>query len=223
MSEFKKEIGVAAAVAIIAALGVGLVAITAFPTGLSLSHNSTTVSTSSIGVVTLGAQPLAGALSGENALCSLASGVCTFTVVNNSTTPLDLVGCQTQVIGGVEVTTTTLSAASSESATTTYITFANGSSSMVVSTPTDSIASASVITQTATEYLNINGTIGGPATAGIPASSQVTMTCTFPTTQLTQQPTGSQASGSVWVKLASSWDSYPAGTQTSFGFEGVWS
>jgi hypothetical protein len=188
----------------------------------SSSTSSTIVSTTSMSVVTLGPQPLAGELSGQNASCSLESGVCTFTVVNNSTASLELLGCQMQVIGS-EVTSTTFSAAGSESTITTYVTFANGSISTSVSTPTNYNASASAIIQTITEYLDINGTIGGPATAGIPASSQVTMTCTFPTTQLTQQPTGSQASGVVWVKLASSGDSYPAGTQTGFSFGGVWS
>lgn len=189
MSEFKKEIGLAAVIAIVISLGVGLLAITAFPNDLggnstiSPSSSVSTVSTTSISVPTLGPQPLAGELSGQNASCSLESGVCTFTVVNNSTASLEPRSCQIDVIVGTQV-----------------------------------VAGTGTVT-----YATVNGTVGGPAAAGISASSEVTMTCTIPAAQLTQQPSGSQASGAVWVNLTNSWYSYPAGTQTGFSFEGVWS
>ena len=150
----------------------------------SLPTSSTIVSTSSMSVVTLGPQPLAGELSGQNASCSLESGVCTFTVVNNGTASLEPRSCQTSVIVATQVVAGT---------------------------------------GTVVKYATVNGTVGGPAAVGIPAGSEVTMTCTFPTTQLIQQPSGSQASGAVWVNLTNSWYSYPAGTQTGFSFEGVWS
>ena len=163
-----------------------------------------------------------GSVSGQNASCSLASGVCIFTIVNNSTTPLNPVGCQMLVVVAANVTSITTLTANSELATTT-ITFANGSRSTEVSTPTNSIAANSTVTETFTVVNNINGTLSGPATTSIPASSQVTMTCTIPPAQLTQQPTGSRADGTVWMKTAGSSEATPAGTQIPVGFEGVWS
>jgi hypothetical protein len=151
---------------------------------LPTTSSSTSSTIVSISGPTLGPQPLAGELSGQNASCSLESGICTFMVVNNSTASLEPRSCQTSVIVATQVVAGT---------------------------------------GTVTTYAIVNGTVGGPAAAGIPASSEVTMICTFPTTQLTQQPSGSQAGGAVWVNLTNSWYSYPAGTHTSFSFEGVWS
>jgi hypothetical protein len=166
--------------------------------------------------------PLLGELSGKDVSCSLASGVCTLTIVNNSTTPLELETCDVQGIASVNLTTTTYTA-STELTTTTYIAFGNGSTSTVTSAPSSFIASASTVTETVTEYLNVNGTVGGPATAGIPANSQVTATCTVPTTQFASQAEGSVFSGGFHVKLVDSAESYPAGTEAGFGFEGTWS
>jgi len=143
--------------------------------------------------------------------------------VNNSTAPLELEDfCQMTVVSAVNVTSTTTYSAGSGSATTTYITFGNGSTSTVVSTP-NSAATASTATVTLTEYLNINGTMGGQATAGIPANSQVTASCTMPTAQLGHETEGSIAEGGLHVKLVDSADSYPAGTVAGFSFEGTWS
>jgi len=165
---------------------------------------------------------LTGELSGKDVSCSFASGVCTLTIVNTSTTPLELEACDVQGIASVNLTTTTY-AARSESTPTTYIAFGNGSTSTVISTPSSSIASASTVTETVTEYLDVNGTLGGPATAGIPANSEVDATCTVPTTQFAPQTEGSLASGGFMVKLVDSADGSPAGSEAGFSFEATWS
>ncbi len=92
----------------------------------------------------------------------------------------------------------------------------------MVSTP-NSAATASTAIVTLTEYLNINGTISGPAATGIPADSQATASCTMPTTQLGHETEGSIADGGLEVKIIDSVDSYPAGTEIHFSFEGTWS
>lgn len=169
-----------------------------------------------------GIAPFIEGLSARNVSCSLASGVCAFTIVNNSTASLELEDCQMTVVVSVNVTTTTYTA-SSELATTTYITFENGSISTVVSTPSSSVAAASTVTQTVTAVSNVNGTMGGPATAGIPANSQAAATCTMPTAQLGNETQGSIADGVFQAKLVDSAYGYPAGTEMTFGFEGTWS
>lgn len=90
MAEYKKEISVAGAIAVIAALGIGLFAVSVFPNG------SGTTGTSSQPV--FGPAPLLGYLFTQNVNCSLSTGVCTMTILNNSTTPLQLVSCEMQVI-----------------------------------------------------------------------------------------------------------------------------
>ena len=169
-----------------------------------------------------GIAPSIEGLSAQNVSCSLASGVCAFTIVNNSTTPLELEDCQMMVVVSVNLTTTTYTA-SSELTTTTYITFGNGSISTVFSTPSSSIAAASTVTQTVTAVSNVNGTMGGPATVGIPANSQTAATCTMPTAQLGYETEGSIADGGLQAKLVDSAYGYPAGTEIRFGFEGTWS
>jgi len=125
-----------------------------------------------------GIVPLSGDLSTQNVSCLLASGVCAFTIVNNSTTPLELENCRIQVIlnSNADFTTSGL----------------------------------------------VNGTLGGPALSGIPSDSQVAATCTAPTTQLSLQTPGSMADGLFTVKLVDNWYSYPAGTDSTFGFSGSW-
>jgi hypothetical protein len=142
--------------------------------------------------------------------------------VNNSTATLELEDCQMTVAVSVNVVTDTYTA-SSELTTTTYITLGNGSISTVVSTPSSSIAAASTVTQTVTAVSYFNGTMGGPATVGIPANSQTAATCTMLTTQLGYETQGSTADGVLQVKLVDSAYSYPAGTEMTFGFEGTWS
>ncbi len=200
-SRRKVFIGLAAVVAVMAALAVGILAISVFPNGLSTTNTlttttpapSTTYTNTAIATntATITTTPiptpipkaLMGELSAQDVSCSLASGVCTLTIVNNSTVPLELETCDVVVIVS-----------------------SNVSSSATV-----------------TEYSSINGTIGGPATAGMPANSQVTATCTVPATQLAHQTEGSLADGTFMVKLDDSWYSYPAGTETGFSFEGTWS
>jgi hypothetical protein len=221
MAEYKKEIGAAVAIAAIAALTAGILAITVFPNGLGTTSSATTGAAAGV-VEGLGISPLAGELSGQDLSCSFASGVCTLTIVNNSTTPLQLETCDVQGIVSVNVITTTY-AASTEATTTTYIALPNGTTATVVSTPNSSIAAASTVTQTVTESNIVNGTVGGPATAGIPADSQVTATCTVPTSQFAPQTVGSYAGGSFTVKLVNSADGSPAGTETRVSFQGTWS
>ncbi len=73
-----------------------------------------------------------------------------------------------------------------------------------------------------------NGTVGGPALAGIPAGnslhgSEVLGSCTIPTSDLPRTPVGSVVSGGFVVELASAWYNYPMCTPTGFGFSGTWS
>jgi len=165
---------------------------------------------------------LTGVISAQDASCSLAKGVCSVTLVNESPTAIELEACHVAGIGGVNVTTTTYTA-SSELTTTTYIAFANGSTSTVISTRSSSIAAASTVTDTVTEYLNVNGTVGGPDTVDIPVNSEVPATCAVPTAQFVLQTLGSVASGGFTVKFLDSVDSYSAGTETNISFEGTWS
>jgi hypothetical protein len=142
-------------------------------------------------------EPLIGELSAKDVSCSLATGVCALTIVNNSTTPLQLVDCQVSVVIGINDTGVT------------YIT-TNQSS-----------------TGTATEIIttdnNFNGTVGGPAAAGVPANSQVAATCAVPTTELAHEPSGSSSEGVFRAKIVDSVGPYAAGAETSFNFEGTWS
>ncbi len=74
-----------------------------------------------------------------------------------------------------------------------------------------------------TESVAVNGTMGGPATAGIAANSQVSATCTVQTSVLSHQASGSAAEGGFEVKLVDSYGSYPADSDAYFGFQGTWS
>jgi len=89
MSEYKKEISVAVVIALIAALGIGLLSIYAFPSSPSGNFGGPSGGTP---------KALLGYLSTDNVTCTLENGVCTFTIVNNSTAPLELTGCMVQVI-----------------------------------------------------------------------------------------------------------------------------
>jgi hypothetical protein len=171
MSEYKKEIGAAAVIALIAALGIGLLAITAFPNPSGSRSTSTTPEHSP--------KALLGYLGTTGTSCSLSTGTCTFTIVNNSTASLQLVGCAIQVIVFSNSTYTTVD--------------------------------------------SVNGTMGGAATAGIPANSRVGATCTIPTTQLALQTSGSAAEGSFIVRLGDNMYGYPVGDEPTFNFEGTWS
>lgn len=140
-------------------------------------------------------EPLIGELSAKDVSCSLATGICT--IVNNSTTPLQLEDCQVSVVIGVNDTGVT------------YI--------------TTSQSSTGTATLTVTTDNNFNGTVGGPATAGIPANSQVAATCALPTTELAHEPSGSSSEGLFQAKIVDSVGPYSAGTETNFNFEGTWS
>ncbi|MDG6925478.1 MAG: hypothetical protein JRN09_02885 [Nitrososphaerota archaeon] len=173
MTEYKKEVSIVAVIAVVAALAVGASALAIFPSGSSSAPSPTTI--------LFPPAALTGQLYAESVSCSLSTGVCTFTIVNNSTVPLDFEGChvvQTEVIGGSNSTAT-------------------------LSNP-------------------VNGTIGGAATAGIPASSHVEATCAVPTAPFAGQTAGSQVSVSFSVKLVDDWYSYHAGTVVYFTFPGTW-
>jgi hypothetical protein len=163
MTEYKKEVSIVAVIAVVAALAVGASALAIFPSGSSSAPSPTTI--------LFPPAALTGQLYAESVSCSLSTGVCTFTIVNNSTVPLDFEGChvvQTEVICGS------------------------------------------------------NSTIGGAATAGIPASAHVEATCAVPTAPFAGQTAGSQVSVSFSVKLVDDWYSYHAGTVVYFTFPGTW-
>lgn len=189
MVEYMKEITIAATIAIAAALGVGILAITALPNGPSTvtvtvtytnfaTPTNTTIATSALSHTIVG---LPGAPSTQDVSCSLATGVCNLTVLNNSTSTLELEACRMTLIVSSNV---------SSGATTTA-------------------------------YSSVNGTIGGPATAGVPPNSQSAATCTVPATQLGHETKGFVADGTFTAKLVDSTN--PAGTETTVGFEGAWS
>ena len=81
MAEYRKEMAVAAALAVVMALGVGVLAITAFPIGGGSNF-----------------APLLGLVTTRDLSCSLATGTCTMTMVNNSTASLELESCGISVI-----------------------------------------------------------------------------------------------------------------------------
>lgn len=98
MSEYRKEISIAAVVGIIAAVGVGLFAITEFPLA-GLQNNTTTTP-----------RLLAGLLTAENVSCFLANGACNMTIVNSSSNPgadVVAVSCYQGVISNQNSTSTT--------------------------------------------------------------------------------------------------------------------
>ena len=225
LSEYKKQIGIAVTIALVGALALGFFANSSFPSQTA-GASSTTMSgvTAPASVV-----PLVGELFARNVSCSIATGVCSFTIVNNSSTPLQPENCRVLVTSGINVTTTTYTTTSLSF--TTYTTFANASSSThTTSTSSSSAATGTstpsattvTVTATVTTVRQVNGTIGGPAVAGIPANSQVDATCAVPTSQLAHETKGSSATGNLVVKFADS-KSHPAGAGTTFGFEGIWS
>lgn len=120
-------------------------------------------------------KPLAGELSVQDVDCSLATGVCSFAIANNSTAPLELERCSLTVSVGPGETS------------------------------------------------GVSGTVGGSATAWIPAHSSAPATCTIPTTQLAHQDSGSSGGGFYVLRFAESGGGYPAGTETSDNFYFTWS
>ena len=180
MSEFRKEISLAVAVALVVALGVGYFAITAFPNGPSTTTGVTSgYTTSSTSPPISIPKALLGYLSAQDVSCSLSTGICSFTIVNNSTVPLGLVDCGIQVVVSSNSTVTT--------------------------------------------WGIVNGTIGGPATTGIPANSRIAAICTAPTSELGLSTVGSSVNGSFTVKLLANWFGYPVGDEPTFNFQGTWS
>jgi len=99
MSEYKKEISVAAALAMVAALGVGLLATTTFPNGqVDTSPPGRSVQTPAV---------LLGYVTYKNITCSLATGSCTMMLVNYSTVPLSVEGCRISPVINTNGTVTT--------------------------------------------------------------------------------------------------------------------
>lgn len=94
LAEFTKQIGVGVAASIAAAIIVGLLAVNVFP----MSPGTTTGLFATPPNLRLQPVPF----SAENVSCSLSTGLCTFTIVNNSTVPLALVACQ--IYSGSSVT-----------------------------------------------------------------------------------------------------------------------
>lgn len=200
------EIMIAAAIALAAALAVGVLAVTQFPTNESVtthvaaSSNTATTQTTYLATTTTastsvrvsnesGPAPgqegppvlLGGYLFAQNVSCSLTTGACIMLISNQSTTPLLVVSCQ--------------------------------------------ILAATSVNNGVAQSVTVNGTIGGQVAGGIPAGAEVVATCTIPASQLSYQAKGSIADGSFVVKLIDSVpsESMPAGAETSLGFEGSWS
>ena len=94
VAEYKKEIGIAGAIAIIAALGVGVFSIVAFPNGRT---------TSPVG----SPRVLLGYVFSRDVTCSLATGACAMMLVNNSTVPLVIESCRMSLILRINGTVTT--------------------------------------------------------------------------------------------------------------------
>lgn len=78
---FKKQIAIGACVAILAAITIGFLAVTLFPTQSPVL-----------------AAPLLGYLNTEQVVCSLSNGTCSMIVVNNSTVPVSLEYCEITVL-----------------------------------------------------------------------------------------------------------------------------
>ena len=87
MSEYKKRAGLAAAVAVLLALGLTGVATVGFPIA-----PSTTTTEGNLVI------PLLGLVSTKQVSCSLQTGVCAFTILNNSTASLAVETCDIVVI-----------------------------------------------------------------------------------------------------------------------------
>lgn len=100
MAEYKRRIGLTAIIAVVAALGIGLVAISAFPSGQTTSH---TTANGPVGTPAV----LLGYDSTADVTCTLATGSCTMTIVNNSTVPLIVEGCSIAPVVSTNGTVTT--------------------------------------------------------------------------------------------------------------------
>ena len=190
-------------------------AISTSSTGQTSSQISSSVP---VGYGTLA--PFLGLLSGQDVSCSLSSGVCTVTIENSSTTPMALESCSVTGISNTTVVTTTYTTTSAP--TTTYMVIGTTTTTI---TPTSTITMTSTVTATGpvTTYLNLNGTIGGPAaTAGVPANSSAVATCAVPTTQFSSQDVGTLVSGGFTLVAVDSADGYASGTHGGASFQGTW-
>jgi hypothetical protein len=99
LAEFKKEISVATAVAAIAAIGVGFIATTLIPTSSGTSTANVISTNSEVNTGPAGTpKALLGYMSAQNVSCSLATGACSVTLVNNSTIPVKISSCGIDVI-----------------------------------------------------------------------------------------------------------------------------
>ncbi len=87
MSEYKREASLAILAAVILALGLGAVATVAFPYAPSAATTD--------GNLII---PLLGLVLTEHVSCSLSTGVCAFTVVNNSTASFAVTSCDIVVV-----------------------------------------------------------------------------------------------------------------------------
>lgn len=117
MSEYKGEILAASAVAVAAAIVIGVFAITWLPVGTTATATAVT-STSSIGSDnTTGAinpRLLAGILFSQDVTCYLGNGTCTMILLNNGTSPsydVAMDSCSMDVITGSNGTVTTYDSA----------------------------------------------------------------------------------------------------------------
>jgi hypothetical protein len=154
MTKYQREATVAAAVAAVAAAVVLAVAFFGF-TGTTSTTILTTITGSSTNFVLPregGSTPLQHGLYPQNVTCTLATGICTLVIVNNSTIPLQLVGCAMTSIPSISTT--------SNSTTTTYSVVNGTAGSENMSIPS---YSHQTVTCAVPPGLLENARVGGPA------------------------------------------------------------
>jgi hypothetical protein len=173
MAEFRRETGAVAAIAVIAALGLGVIAISVFPN----SGGSTTGSTPTTNIGPVPVWYLAH-FGPEEISCTIANGSCTFTIVNTT-----------------------------------------GNASFILQSC--ALQAAPYNNGTVTTFSYVNGTVGGPATIGVPAHSEAQATCTVSPQQLGPLSAGSDAIG-FCRGVSVSEDSTSSGRTGGFSFFGTW-
>jgi hypothetical protein len=188
MAEYRREIGIKGALAVIAALGIGLSAIAFFPNAQTgTSHSSGTP------------EPFMGYLSSRVVSCSLATGVCSFILINNTTAPFAVQNCEMTLVQNESVTPSGYLARTFHQV--------NGT---IRGPAVEGIPAGS------------SHTMGNGSRLSEPGGS-VAGTCTVPAAELSHQNPGDMAHGAVFVRLESDWNNLTAGQSTVIGFESVWS
>jgi hypothetical protein len=160
VTEYKREATTAAVVAVVAAAAVLATALVGF-TGTTSTTTLITTGLGTIGTTPVlpvegGSNPLEHGLYSQNVTCTLATGMCTFVIVNNTTIPLLLVGCAMTSIPSI---------LTSSNSTTTIYSVVNGTAKSVnMSIPSYSHQTATCAVPTG---LLKNANVRGPADGAI--------------------------------------------------------